>query len=282
MTGANVTGTPQMPTLVTASTHLSKARVSGSSASKPSAFCISCDSPRSAVAAAVAAKPESPVQRHLSFTRKGVKMVPLANVFSKLSSFHSPPRSAAATRSARKSSSLSTARDATGERPLVGDSDSSASPCDPLATEPPPPYQLRVVNPAPASSEYDRGHDPTAAVAMPSSSRFTAASVEAIRAPDSPVPTFPSPKLSTESVFGSTESLASVSDSVFAPAKNGTGTIPDSGSRCTGTRHTRQNSAAGDSRSVLKRKDTTGFARRMTLSSGVKPTRTVSSAPFRS
>lgn len=235
--------------------------------------------------------------RRVTFTRKCVKVpvIPLTKVFSsKLSSSSSsllPPRGTAAhaARGSSSSSSSSTAPkanivkcDATGERPQQGDSAGcSVSYCDyPFPAEPPPPYQLRVANSAPTSEydyDYDRSHSAAA-----SSSRFTAASIEAIRAPDSPVPTFPSPKLSTESVFGSTRgSVGSVSDSedyaALAPANtNGTGTampryictLRDSAARC----------GAGQ---ALRRKDTIGFPRRVTLSSGyrsVKPT--TSSAPF--
>jgi hypothetical protein len=125
-------------------------------------------------------------------------------------------------------------------------SGSSTSPsCYPLPAEPPPPYQLRVANPAP---EYDPSHGPAAR----SSSRFTAASVEAVRAPDSPVPTFPSPKLSTESVFGSAQSLASMS------ARTGT---------VVSERHCTRNTAAGAG-PVLRRKNTIRSGQGMALSSG--------------
>ena len=74
-----------------------------------------------------------------------------------------------------------------------------------LASESPPPpaydYHLCVVKPT-----------PEAAAASFSCSRLTISSIEAVRAPDSPVPEFPSPKPSSiESVFGSTHSLASLS-----------------------------------------------------------------------
>jgi len=208
-----------------------------------------------------------------TFTKKCVKMVPLANVLSRLSSSLSPStssrspssRGAAATRS-NVANSYSP-RD--GSLPCdSGDDDvrssaSSSSWC-PLPAEPPPPYQLRVANPAPGrerecieSGNADVGHRPSP-VAI-SSSRFTTASVEAIRAPDSPVPVFPSPKLSTDSVFGgSTQSISSMS------SEDGISPRP----RCT-----RRNSAAGV-RPVLRRRDTIRFARRVTLSSGyptVKP-----------
>lgn len=165
---------------------------------------------------AAAEKSRSPTRRRLSFTRKCAKLVPLANVFSKLSSSlsfssHSPSHGAA-TRSTRDlpcgrspvAPQLTSVAGAvlSGKDNYSGSSTSSF--CYPLPAEPPPPYQLRVANPAP---EYDPSHGPAAR----SSSRFTAASVEAVRAPDSPVPTFPSPKLSTESVFGSAQSLASMS-----------------------------------------------------------------------
>jgi hypothetical protein len=143
----------------------------------------------------------------------------------------------------------------------VRSSTSSSSWC-PLPVEPPPPYQLRVVNLAPGrecaeSGNADVGHHPSPTAK--SSSRFTTASVEAIRAPDSPVPAFPSPKLSTDSVFGSTQSISSMS------SENGVSPRP---------RWTRRNSAAGV-RPVLRRRDTIRCARRVTLSSGypivVKP-----------
>jgi hypothetical protein len=131
---------------------------------------------------------------------------------------------------------------------------SSSSTWCPLPVGPPPPYQLRVANPGPGrecteSGNADVGHRPSP-TAM-SSSRFTTASVEAIRAPDSPVPAFPSPKLSTDSVFGSTQSISSMS------SENGISPRP---------RWTRRNSAAGV-RPVLRRRDTIRCARRVTLSS---------------
>ena len=233
------------PTLTTASTPLAKAKVLGSGTPGPSAPCISYASPGSAVAE----KSRSPTLRRLSFTRKCVKLVPLANVFSKLSSSlsfssHSPSR-AAATRSARDSpcgrSPVAPQLTSVAGAILDGKNDysgsSTSSSCYSLPAEPPPPYQLRVANPAP---EYDLSHGPAAR----SSSRFTAASVEAVRAPDSPVPTFPSPKLSTESVFGSAQSLASMS------AWNET-VISE---RCC----TRRNTATGAG-PVLKRKGTIRF-----------------------
>ena len=175
-----------------------------------------------------------PPRRRVSLTQKcGVKIVPLANVFSKLSSSfslssHSPSRGAAGSTKDWPCDACSPVT------PRLMSASSSS--CYPLPAEPPPPYQLRVANPAP---EYP--------AAPMSSSRFTAASVEAVRAPDSPVPTFPSPKLSTESVFGSTESLASVSAEP----------------RCTG-----RNSAVGGAGPVLRRKETIRFG----LSSGYVPT----------
>jgi hypothetical protein len=269
---------------------LPKAKVTGSgtlaSASGPPTLYIPCASSR------MAAKPGFSTLRRLTFTRKCVKMVPLTKVFSSklssssfLSSSHSPSRGAATAahpHPARGSSSPSIApkanvvkRDATGER-QQGDSGSSVSSCVPA--EPPPPYQLRVANPAPAPAsecDYDYDYDHNihgrgAAAAMSSSSRFTAASVEAIRAPDSPVPTFPSPKLSTESVFGgSTRSLASVSDLESAPANtNGTTGTTVSKPRPRYIR-TFRNSAACGAGPVLRRKNTIGFVRRDTLSSGL-------------
>ena len=192
-------------------------------------------------------------------------MVPLANVFSKLSSSHSlsfpSPLSSslrgAVTRPAssdspcRRSSVVSRLKTA-----VYNDGDAQSSTLSSswylLPAEPPPPYQLRVANPATPREclegcTVDVGRRRTAA---PSWSRFTNASVEAIRAPDSPVPVFPSPKLSTESVFGSTQSLASVS--------SGNGTTPP------GPRGTRQNFGAEP---VLRRRDTIRFPPRITLSS---------------
>ncbi|KAH8999104.1 hypothetical protein EDB92DRAFT_1812953 [Lactarius akahatsu] len=79
------------------------------------------------------------------------------------------------------------------------------------AVDLPPPYQLYAANP----EREDLGDG--AAVPV-SPSRFTTiTSIEAVRAPDSPVPLFPSPKLSTESVFGSTQSLASLSGILPGP-----------------------------------------------------------------
>ncbi|KAH9045398.1 hypothetical protein EDB85DRAFT_26071 [Lactarius pseudohatsudake] len=75
----------------------------------------------------------------------------------------------------------------------------------------PPPYQLYAANP----EREDLGDGAAAPV---SPSRFTTiTSIEAVRAPDSPVPLFPSPKLSTESVFGSTQSLVSMSGILPGP-----------------------------------------------------------------
>jgi len=207
-----------------------------------------------------------------SFTKKCVKMVPLANVLSKLSSSLSPSpssRSPLSRGAATKRSNVANNYSPRGDSLSCddyGDDDvrssaSSSSWCPPPA-EPPPPYQLRVANPAPGrecieSGNAEVGHSPSPAAV--SSSRFTTASVEAIRAPDSPVPAFPSPKLSTDSVFGSTQSSVSSMSS-----ENGISPRP----RCT-----RRNSAAG-ARPVLRRRDTIRFARRVTLSSGyptVKP-----------
>ncbi|KAH9062693.1 hypothetical protein EDB87DRAFT_1681820 [Lactarius vividus] len=100
----------------------------------------------------------------------------------------------------------------------------------------PPPYQLYAANP----EREDLGDGAAAPV---SPSRFTTiTSIEAVRAPDSPVPLFPSPKLSTESVFGSTQSVASLS-----------GVLP--GPRCP-----HKSPIAGVP--VLKRKDTMRYSRR--------------------
>jgi hypothetical protein len=253
---------PPTPPTGTASTPLAKTKVVGSGTPEPSALCMSYASPGSALAVTAAAKSRSSLAlRRLSFTQKCVKMVPLANVFSKLSSSlssssHSPSRgdAAAAAFSTRDSSydrSPVVPPLTSAARVVLDGNDeysgsSALTSCYPLPAEPPPPYQLRVFNPAP---EYDRSDGPAAR----SSSRFTAASVEAVRAPDSPVPTFPSPKLSTESVFGSAQSLASMSA--------GNGTVV-SERRCT-----RRNTTAG-ARPVLRRKETIRFGQGMALSPG--------------
>lgn len=198
-----------------------------------------------------------------SFTKKCVKMVPLANVLSKLSSSLSPStssRSPSSRGAAAARSNVANSYSPRGSSRICDDygdddvrSSASSSSWCPLPAEPPPPYQLRVANPAPGRGECiesgnaDVGHRPRP-TGM-SSSRFTTASVEAVRAPDSPVPVFPSPKLSTDSVFGSTQSISSMS--------SGNGISPRS---CC----TRRNSAA-DVRPVLRRKDTIRFGRRMTL-----------------
>ena len=242
---------------------MAKTNLVGSGTPELPALCMSYASPGSALAVTAAAKSRSsPALRRLSFTQKCVKMVPLANVFSKLSSslsFSSPSPSRGDAAAAAACSTRYSSYDRSPVVPpltsaarvvLDGNdeySGSSALPsCYPLPAEPPPPYQLRVFNPAP---EYDRSDGPAAR----SSSRFTAASVEAVRAPDSPVPTFPSPKLSTESVFGSAQSLASLSA--------GNGTVV-SERRCT-----RRNTTAG-ARPVLRRKETIRFGQGMALSPG--------------
>ena len=124
--------------------------------------------------------------RRLSFT-KCVKLTPLATAFSKLSP--SPSR----VRSAKDS--------------LYGRSPVSS--------------RLEPILPPKAGGNPGAGSTAEAGsgVAAPvSPSRFTTiTSIEAVRAPDSPVPLFPSPKLSTESVFGSTQSLASLSETVSGP-----------------------------------------------------------------
>lgn len=127
--------------------------------------------------------------RRLSFT-KCVKLTPLATAFSKLSP--SPSRA----RSARDS--------------LYGRSPVSS--------------RLEPILPPKAGGDPGAGSTAEApklgsgAAAPVSPSRFTTiTSIEAVRAPDSPVPLFPSPKLSTESVFGSTQSLASLSETVSGP-----------------------------------------------------------------
>lgn len=205
-----------------------------------------------------------------SLTKKCAKMVPLANVLSKLSSSRSRspsislPLHGAATRSASTTRGSFCGRSPVASRlktqavsSVVCDeeeddvrSSASSSSWYPLPAEPPPPYQLRVANPEPecgcslegeggtGTADRDAGH--RSAAAATSSSRFTTASIEAVRAPDSPVPAFPSPKLSTDSVFGSIQSLTSVSSG---------------------------RSPAG--RRVLRRRDTIKFARRVTMSSGL-------------
>ena len=302
-----------LPTRTT-SAPLPKAKVtvtgSGALASRPPTLYNPCTSPRTAE------KPRSLALRRLTFTRKCAnKMVPLTKVFSsKLppssfpSSSHSLSRGAAtaAAHLAMGSSSLSTAPkanfvkcDATGERPQRIDSGCSVSSCDqPLPAEPPPPYQLRVANPAPTSPEYDYDYDHIDGRrgAAASSSRFTAASIEAIRAPDSPVPTFPSPKLSTESVFGSIRSLSSLasvshsSEQRAAPAPranpNWTGIISDEPRSICTLRNSAARGAGGPA-PALRRKNTIGFPRRVHTVLGPRATITAlkpsaSSAPFRS
>jgi hypothetical protein len=248
---------------------------SDSGTSKSPVPCGSYTSPRSAAAATKSKSATRTPRHHLrlseSLTKKCVKMVPLANVvFSKLYSSRSPsyssPLHGTATRSA--SSDLLCGRlpglktvssaicDDDDDEDDVGSSALSSSWCH-LPVEPPPPYQLRVANPGPEcgcpmeGGADDVGHH---AAAM-SSSRITTASVEAIRAPDSPVPVFPSPKLSTDSVFGSTQSLASVSS-----GRSGTNPGPHY--------RTPRNSASGHTGPMLRRRDTIIFARRVTMSSG--------------
>lgn len=109
----------------------------------------------------------------------------------------------------------SAARDALGARsplepifPAVAGGATATRDCP---VDLPPPYQLYAANP----EREDLGDGAAAPV---SPSRFTTiTSIEAVRAPDSPVPLFPSPKLSTESVFGSTQSLASMSGILPGP-----------------------------------------------------------------
>ena len=232
-----------------------------------------CVSPEGTESAGTKSKSATTPLRRLSkssITKKCVKMVPLANVLSRLSSSLSPSTSSRSPCSSRGAAAKRSNVTANGYSPRGRNS--SLLPCDdygdddvpssasssptwcPLPVEPPPPYQLRVANPGPGrkcteSGNADVGHRPSP-TAM-SSSRFTTTSVEAIRAPDSPVPAFPSPKLSTDSVFGSTQSISSMS------SKNGISPRP---------RWTRRNSAAGV-RPVLRRRDTIRCARRVTLSS---------------
>ena len=139
-------------------------------------------------------------------------MAPLANVFSKLSL--SPSSRARSTRNAlfcgrsphrSRSSRLEPIFPA-----VAGDGVGAVASAATLGypVDPPPPYQTHATN--------------SGGVVAPISppSRFaTITSIEAVRAPDSPVPLFPSPKLSTESVFGSTQSLASLSETLSGPRR---------------------------------------------------------------
>ncbi|KAH9977775.1 hypothetical protein BGW80DRAFT_1455938 [Lactifluus volemus] len=151
--------------------------------------------------------------RRFSFTKRCAKMVPLAaNMFLKL---YSPSgiRRSVSIRSElrllpRSSNSNVVVADSSGH----GDVPSAVN----LASESPPPpayhYHLRVINPTPEATAAAAIPASTAAANVSSFSRLTVTSIEAVRAPDSPVPEFPSPKPSSiESVFGSTQSLASVS-----------------------------------------------------------------------
>ena len=228
--------------------------------------CVSTEGTESEETKSKSATTTTPLRRlsKSSFTKKCVKMVPLANVLSRLSSSRSPSsssRGAAAKKrshvaangySLRGSSRSSPPCDDYGDDDVQSSASSSSPTWCPLPMEPPPPYQLRVANPAPGrecteSGNADVGHRPSPTTT--SSSRFTTASVEAIRAPDSPVPAFPSPKLSTDSVFGSTRSISSMS------SENGVSPRP---------RWTRRNSAAGV-KPVLRRRDTIRCARRVTV-----------------
>ena len=138
--------------------------------------------------ASCSTKPK-PTLRHLSFT-KCVKLAPLATAFSKLSP--SPSRA----RSARDS--------------LCGRS--------PISSRLEPILPPKAGGDPGAVSTAEATSLGSGAAAPVSPSRFTTiTSIEAVRAPDSPVPLFPSPKLSTESVFGSTQSLASLSETVSGP-----------------------------------------------------------------
>jgi hypothetical protein len=139
-------------------------------------------------AASESAKSKTTLRR-LSFT-KWVKIAPLANVFSKLS--RSPSR-------ARSTREVLCGRSPLGSRsrlepifPAGDDVGTVATATHGYPVDPPPPYQTHATNPGGAAAPL-------------SPSRFaTITSIEAVRAPDSPVPLFPSPRLSTESVFGST------------------------------------------------------------------------------
>jgi len=260
-------GTPQP-------TAKAKAKAKITSLGTPEPSSTPC-SPRGGTATAAAKSKSKPKpnpatpRRGPSFTKKCAKLVPLTNIFSRLSSSSlRPPLSPSSPRGGYGSPSA--ARRWKFASGLTSDNDDGVRsalarfPAPPVA-DPPPPYQLRVANPAPErESTAVEGGGGTANRASPwttpvSSSRFTAASVEAIRAPDSPVPTFPSPKpSSTESVFGSTESLASSFQS------SGSATI--SALRC--PRRNSTAAAAGPTLPVLRRRDTIRSPLRITLSSG--------------
>jgi len=160
-----------------------------------------------------------PAPRRLSFT-KCVKIAPLATVISKLSP--APSRA----RSVRK---RLCGRSPFAPRPgplspimTGGDVAATATAATSTAThdypvDPPPPYQMRAATHH-GRGDFGGGGGGGGAAAPVSPSRFTTiTSIEAVRAPDSPVPVFPSPKLSTESVFGSTQSLASLSGTLSDP-----------------------------------------------------------------
>ncbi|KAI0005023.1 hypothetical protein BJV74DRAFT_880935 [Russula compacta] len=240
---------PEPTTAAATNTALPTAKVmTGSGTPEASALYTACASaPKS-----TGSKSKAATVRRLLFTKKCMVVPPRADVFSELS-FPPPlpPRGAPAETPCSGSPIVSRLISVSGA--AAGDDDTNggliqASSYCPLSVDPLPPYRLRVLNTVP--SEHECLEDGTPAM---SSSRLTTTSIEAVRALDSPVPTFPSPKLSTESVFGSTQTLASVS--------SGSGTSP--GLRCT-----RRHSATG-ARPVLRRRETIRFARRMTtLSSG--------------
>ena len=167
-----------------------------------------------------------------------MKLAPLATVFSKLSS--SPSRARSVRDSLCGRSTLASRFEPISTPAAGGNlgAVATAKLSQPVV-DLPPPYQMEAANPG-------RGDFGSGAAALVSPSRFTTiTSIEAVRAPDSPVPLFPSPKLSTESVFGSTQSLASLSDTRTRP-------------RCS-----RRSSMAGVRE--LKRKDTMRSGRRTAM-----------------
>jgi hypothetical protein len=157
-------------------------------------------------AASESAKSKTTLRR-LSFTKR-VKIAPLANVFSKLSL--SPSRARSTRDALCGRSPLESRSRLEPNFPAVAAGDdvgTVATAPHGYPVDPPPPYQNHATN-------------PSGAAAPLSPSRFaTITSIEAVRAPDSPVPLFPSPRLSTESVFGSTQSLASLSETLSGPRR---------------------------------------------------------------
>ncbi len=156
------------------------------------------------------AKSKPTLRRLSSFTSKYVRIAPLATVFSKLSPSTSRARSARDALCPR--SPLAPRLDEPIFPAAAGDDVGAvATATHGCPVDLPPPYQMHATNP----EREDLGGGAAAPI---SPSRFTTiTSIEAVRAPDSPVPLFPSPKLSTESVFGSTQSLASLSGSLSGP-----------------------------------------------------------------